>query len=893
MNNKILDNVKALRTGIKNFLTEEQNLPDDAPSKLRGKQTEVFEALLKPEFSDEDIARGYFKLPTGFGKTVMFAYLTKSFLNETSDSKKKILVLVPRINLLEQTDEKFDKFIGVDTSYFYGKEKNTSSRVIISTYQSLSNLLKNINKEDIDLIIADEAHHSLGENTSKIFKDLQKYAPTIAFTATPNYSNDKKLANLFSKEIYSMTTIDAVQNNMLVSVKNILLRSSIEFDLSQVKKKNDGNFDYEKIASSISMETLSKEIAKAYLYGEDKDEEGNSFRFFGKKAMISCPNVKTAIAQAEKLNELAGQVIAKPIFQHMGMSSRFGKFDETVEDFKNNKFLVACQVNTLTEGFDDTEVSISINYPTASPVREEQSAGRALRINEEDPNKVAYVIDTVFSVGHDDENPFETAQKARQVLFSDVAGASVIFPENFKHKKEENDRDKKDKERFPLPPPDIEIPEFKIFTDTEKLLQVFNDGKIQVKDKNWYFSADLDDNFVGGKKKMIKSLKQASIMPEFKDTVKLMKSGTHHILCLHENGLELFKQVFNLKEKQKQKQKLEDKTKDWFSAKDLTNKLVGNHTKIAKSLNQASMMPEFKNTVKLMKSGSAEPLCLHKNGLELFKQVFNLKEKQKQKLEDKTKDWFSVSDLNEELVGDKRKIAGYLKQASMMPEFKNTVKLMQSGSQQPLCIHKDALELFKQTFGILDLPKKTEDWLSAKDLKNKFVGKPEKLQKYLKQALTMPEFKNTVKLMQNNTQRALCLHKDGLDLFKDTFKIKEKQKDLPKKTKGWYSANDLAKELGGDNKNYKKCLEQAVNMPKFKDTVKLMKSGRYQTLFLHEDGLIDFVQTFKIKIRDPEMFEKAIKKIEQKIAMEEEKFKKQILIWYLTNKMMVDNTKIL
>ena len=948
MNNKILDNVKALRTGIKNFLTEEQNLPDDAPSKLRGKQTEVFEALLKPEFSDEDIARGYFKLPTGFGKTVMFAYLTKSFLNETSDSKKKILVLVPRINLLEQTDEKFDKFIGVDTSYFYGKEKNTSSRVIISTYQSLSNLLKNINKEDIDLIIADEAHHSLGENTSKIFKDLQKYAPTIAFTATPNYSNDKKLANLFSKEIYSMTTIDAVQNNMLVSVKNILLRSSIEFDLSQVKKKNDGNFDYEKIASSISMETLSKEIAKAYLYGEDKDEEGNSFRFFGKKAMISCPNVKTAIAQAEKLNELAGQVIAKPIFQHMGMSSRFGKFDETVEDFKNNKFLVACQVNTLTEGFDDTEVSISINYPTASPVREEQSAGRALRINEEDPNKVAYVIDTVFSVGHDDENPFETAQKARQVLFSDVAGASVIFPENFKHKKEENDRDKKDKERFPLPPPDIEIPEFKIFTDTEKLLQVFNDGKIQVKDKNWYFSADLDDNFVGGKKKMIKSLKQASIMPEFKDTVKLMKSGTHHILCLHENGLELFKQVFNLKEKQKQKQKLEDKTKDWFSAKDLnnkfvggnikiaeylnqasmmpefkdtvklmksgsaeplclhtnglelfkqvfnlkekekqkqkledktkdwfsakdlTNKLVGNHTKIAKSLNQASMMPEFKNTVKLMKSGSAEPLCLHKNGLELFKQVFNLKEKQKQKLEDKTKDWFSLSDLNEELVGDKRKIAGYLKQASMMPEFKNTVKLMQSGSQQPLCIHKDALELFKQTFGILDLPKKTEDWLSAKDLKNKFVGKPEKLQKYLKQALTMPEFKNTVKLMQNNTQRALCLHKDGLDLFKDTFKIKEKQKDLPKKTKGWYSANDLAKELGGDNKNYKKCLEQAVNMPKFKDTVKLMKSGRYQTLFLHEDGLIDFVQTFKIKIRDPEMFEKAIKKIEQKIAMEEE-----------------------
>ena len=618
LKNIVLENVKKLRAGIKNFLVEEENLPDNAPRKLRGKQTEVFEALLKPEFSDEDIARGYFKLPTGFGKTVMFAHLTKSFLNETPDSKKKILVLVPRINLLEQTNEKFDKFIGVNTSYFYGKEKDTSSRVIISTYQSLRALLNNINKEDIDLIIADEAHHSLGENTSKTFKDLQKYAPTIAFTATPNYSGDKKLSNLFSKEIYSMTTIDAVQNNMLVPVKNILLRSSIEFDLSQIKKKNDGNFDYEKIANSISMDTLSKEIAKAYLYGEDKDEEGNSFRFFGKKAMISCPNVKTAIAQAEKLNELAGQVIAKPIFQHMGMSSRFGKFDETVEDFKNNKFLVACQVNTLTEGFDDTEVSISINYPTASPVREEQSAGRALRINEKDPNKVAYVIDTVFSVGNDDENPFETAQKAGQVLFSNVAGSSVIFPENFKHKKDENGRDKKDKEKFPLPPPDIEIPEFKIFTDTEKLLQVFNDTKIEIKTEDWYSSIDLNNLLGGGNTKYKKLLEQAVNKPEFKDKVKLMQSGSQQTLFIHKDALELFKQTFGIKD-------LPKKTEDWYSSVDLNNLLGGRNKKYANYLNQAVNMPEFKDKVKLMQSGPNKTLCIHKDALVDFVQTFKIK----------------------------------------------------------------------------------------------------------------------------------------------------------------------------------------------------------------------------------------------------------------------------
>ena len=48
---------------------------------------------------------------------------------------------------------------------------------------------------------------------------------------------------------------------------------------------------------------------------------------------------------------------------------------------------------------------------------------------------------------------------------------------------------------------------------------------------------------------------------------------------------------------------------------------------------------------------------------------------------------------------------------------------------------------------------------------------------------------------------------------------------LPKKTENWYSSNDLKKLLGGDNKKYADYLKQAVKMPEFKDTVKLMQSA--------------------------------------------------------------------
>ena len=75
---------------------------------------------------------------------------------------------------------------------------------------------------------------------------------------------------------------------------------------------------------------------------------------------------------------------------------------------------------TLPEGFDDTAVSLCINYPTRSAVRAEQAAGRAIRLNESDPHKIAFVIDTIFRK-HDSETSdtaLQTARHAKQVLFT-------------------------------------------------------------------------------------------------------------------------------------------------------------------------------------------------------------------------------------------------------------------------------------------------------------------------------------------------------------------------------------------------------------------------------------------------------------------------------------------
>jgi superfamily II DNA or RNA helicase len=145
---------------------------------LRVNQLRAVSALvefLKNECNGGD--RGYFKQPTGAGKTVLFGIIAKLLDVPT-------LILVPRQNLLEGTMDELVSQVGFhpgDIGLVGGGDCQLGKKVTIATYQSHVTRMKNDPEYRscalaCELIVCDEAHRSLGDKTAESIDALDARA---------------------------------------------------------------------------------------------------------------------------------------------------------------------------------------------------------------------------------------------------------------------------------------------------------------------------------------------------------------------------------------------------------------------------------------------------------------------------------------------------------------------------------------------------------------------------------------------------------------------------------------------------------------------------------------------------------------------------------------------
>ena len=603
--------VQYLRHGMEQFLADEDKHIANGAPRLRGEQYFALGALTK--LADTQIAASYYKLPTGFGKTVMFSYMAQAYLPQARANgvTKKLVILVPRLNLINQTSDKLDSFAGFSASEFSGRTKDSDADIIISTYRSLDKLVETIGIENIGLIFADEAHHATGDKISQTMTDLIKSVPTIGFTATPSYDADKSVSNVLRTEIFAMTIADGVRSGMLSPVKNTLYCSSIVYDLENAPATRQGEYDYNSITGQIDTDTLTSEIADIYINGVDED---TGRRFIDCKAMINCPNIEMAKRQADAINQRAGRIIAR------AFSSDMKDFEIEKAKFIAGKYQVACQVNTMTEGFDDPAVSLCINYPTRSAVRAEQAAGRAIRLNESDPHKIAFVIDTIFRK-HDSETSdtaLQTARHAKQVLFKDIAGGMVLFPENFK------DGITHGRHRPHTRGNHETVKPYEIITSTETLLDLnrvdtecAKEEEIPEKTDEWLNVQELTQYFPYNYKVILEKLNK--LADTMKGKIEKRRSGTNTPLCLHKDALDEFADLSGLNIKRE----LPKKTDEWLNARELTQYFA--HTRELISEKLVALAKKMPGKIEKVQSGPKTPLCLHRDALDEFARLSGLK----------------------------------------------------------------------------------------------------------------------------------------------------------------------------------------------------------------------------------------------------------------------------
>ncbi len=398
-------NFKALKNGlIKKYV-------DDALDLRDRQQGSIFKITDAPQ-GDYAYSSGYFNACTAFGKTYLLIAMAEGYRAE--EQNKKIIILEETTDVLEQIAEDLAEksSFGINNiGVYYKEEKTPQAPIIVCTYSSMKKMVDEVGKENIGLVLCDEAHHGLSSGRQNFIRQTFAGACLYGFTGTPEYNAAKTCRDLFETEIDSVNIKEGVDNGLLCSVKNGLMISKIPMNLTGIKDST-GDYNDKKLMEAISKlshkKGMRESLAEYYLTGNDEDIG----ILKGKTTLINVPNKEEADKLAKVFNEKAGSTIARAYHEETGKEPLIG--------FNKGEFPVLIQVKRLSEGYNNPKIELCINYPTASQVREAQCSGRALRRDNENPNKMALVIDIAFKKENGGDIYDQIARNG-QVLFKDIA----------------------------------------------------------------------------------------------------------------------------------------------------------------------------------------------------------------------------------------------------------------------------------------------------------------------------------------------------------------------------------------------------------------------------------------------------------------------------------------
>jgi len=367
---------------------------------LRGKQVDVMEDL--QENLEQGKLHGYIVLPTGVGKTVLFSEVSRA-------AGVKTLVLVPSVQLVHQTTEEFGKRIKrKDIGKFYQKRKELESQYVVATYQSFLSRMKS--QPDafnaFDLVILDEAHEALSVKRQNALNQILEDKVVIGLTATDEYSETKKVGNLLPYEFHRMRLVEAIELGLLSDTSVYIAQT--DYDLSRVDlDPNNGELDKEKLNAVIG---LARAQAAIEVYKK---------LFSGERVLVNCINVEHAATVKDTF--LKAGILADTV------SFQRSDNQKVLEEFKKNSFHVLAYADYLKRGYDSPFLNATLNLrPVASQVYATQRNGRVTRIDENNPNKEAVVVEFL-----DQRYP----PRFVPVLMTDILGGLATVTQRNKNKK--------------------------------------------------------------------------------------------------------------------------------------------------------------------------------------------------------------------------------------------------------------------------------------------------------------------------------------------------------------------------------------------------------------------------------------------------------------------------
>lgn len=299
-------------------------------------------------------------LPTGTGKTVVFSKI----IEEKVKNGNKALVLAHRGELLDQAADKLFEASGIETALEKAESTSVGSdkKVTVASIQTLSQekRLERFGKGEFDIIVVDEAHHSLSPSYQKVLGYFD-CANVLGVTATPDRADQKNLGQFYDSKAYEYSLSQAVKDGYLCPVKAQMI--PLELNLGNVTISN-GDYCAGEIGSAL--EPYLNQIALEMCNYCKK-----------RRTVVFLPLVKTSQKFAELLNCHGLRAVE--------VNGNSPDREEILKDFQNGEYDVLCNSMLLTEGWDCPSVDcIVVLRPTKIRSLYQQMVGRGMRLS---PNK--------------------------------------------------------------------------------------------------------------------------------------------------------------------------------------------------------------------------------------------------------------------------------------------------------------------------------------------------------------------------------------------------------------------------------------------------------------------------------------------------------------------------